>query len=106
MTDLELPQEKEDEATTPLHAQLIRYGATVATTQPLRVALARLGIEPGVPGSQIEVKTQPTHSPLLCHRQSMAPPYQERILDSAIQAWSDIRDRCTEEIESLMHHLQ
>ena len=40
MTDLEPPQKKEDEATTLLPAQLIRDGATVATTQPLRVALA------------------------------------------------------------------
>jgi len=68
MTDLEPPQEKEDEAMTLLPAQLIRDGATVATTQPLRVALAILGNEPGVPGSQIEEKTQPTHSQLPCHR--------------------------------------
>jgi len=86
------PQEKEDEARTLLPAQLITDSATLATTRPLRVALARLGNEPGVPGSQIEEKTQPTHSQLPRHRQSMAPPYRERILDSAIQAWSDIID--------------
>jgi len=55
------PSEKEDEATTLLPAQLIRDGTTVATTPPLRVALARLGKEPGVPGSQIEEKTHSTH---------------------------------------------
>ena len=99
MTDLEPPQKKEDEATTLLPAQLIRDGTIAATTQPLRAALARLGDEPGVPGSQIEERTEPTHSQL-------PPPYQERILDNAIQAWSDILDRCTEKIESLVHHLQ
>jgi len=51
MTNLEPPQEKEDEAMTLLPAQLIKDGATAATTQPLRVALARLGKEPGTPGS-------------------------------------------------------
>jgi len=106
MTDLEPPQKKEDEATTLLPAQLIRDGATAATSQPLRAALAGLDNEPGVPGSQIQEKTQPTHSQLPRHRQSMAPPYRERILDSAIQAWSDILDRCTEDIDSLVHHLQ
>jgi len=104
MIDLEPPQEKDDEATTLLPAQLLRDGATAATTQPLRAALARLGNEPGIPGSQIEEKTQPTYSQL--PRKSMAPPYRERILDRAIQAWSDILDRCTEEMESLMHHLE
>jgi len=104
MTDLEPPQEKEDEATTLLPAQLIRDGTTAATTQLLRAALARLDNEPGVPGSQVEGRTQPTHSQL--HQKSMAPPYQERILDNAIQAWSDILDRCAEEIESLVHHLE
>jgi len=106
MTDLDPPPEKEDEALTLLPVQLIGDRATTATTQPLRVVLARLGKEPGAPGSQIEEKIQPTHSQLPCHRQSMAPPYRECVLDSAIQAWSDILDRCTEEIESLVHHLQ
>jgi len=106
MTDLELPQEKKDEATSLLPAQLIGDGATAATTQLLQVALAGLGKEPGAPGSQIEEKTQPTHPQLPRHRQSVALPYRECVLDSAIQAWSRILDRCTEEIESLMHHLK
>jgi len=77
---------------TLLPAQPIRDGATATTTQPLRVALARLGNEPGAPGSQIEEKTQPTHPQLPRHRQSVATPYQECVLDSAIQAWSRILD--------------
>jgi len=106
MTDLDPPQEEEDEATTLLPAQLIRDGATATTTQPLWVTLARLGNEPGAPSSQIEEKTLSTHPQLLRHRQSMVPPYREYVLDSAIQVWSRILDRCTEEIESLVHHLQ
>jgi len=84
MTDLDSPQEKEDEATALLPAQLIRDGATATSTQPVRVALARLGNEPRTPGSQIEEKTQPTHPQLPRHRQSMAPPYQACVLNSAI----------------------
>jgi len=106
MTDLEPPPEKGDEATTLLPAQLIGDGATATTTQPLRVALARLGKEPRAPVSQIGDKTQPTHPQLPCHRQSVAPPYCECVLDSAIQAWSRILDQCTEEIKSLVHHLK
>jgi len=92
MTDLDPPPEKEDEAMTLLPVQLNRDRVTAATTQPLRVVLARLGKEPGAPGSQIDEKIQLTHSQLPHHQQSMAPPYQERILDSAMQAWSDILD--------------
>jgi len=40
------------------------------------------------------------------HRQSVVPPYCECVLDSAIQAWSGTPDRCTEGIESLVHHLK
>jgi len=104
--DLDLHQEREDEATPLLPAQLIRDDATTTTTQPLQVALARLGNEPEAPSSQIEEKTQLTHPQLPRHRQSMAPPYRECVLDSAIQVWSRILDRCTEEIESLVHHFQ
>jgi len=93
-------------STSLLPAQLIKDGATAATTQPLRGALARLGKEPRTPGSQIGEKTRPTHPQLPRHRQSVAPPYRECVLDSAIQAWSRILDRCTEEIESLVHHLK
>jgi len=106
MTDLEPPQEKDDEATSLIPAQLSGDGATAATTQPLRVALERLGKEPGAPVSQIGEKTQPPHPQLPRHRQCVAPPYRECVLDSAIQAWSHILDRCTEEIESLVHHLK
>jgi len=106
MTDLEPPQEKEDEDMSLLPTQLIRDGATTATTQLLWVALARLGNEPGAPSSQIGENTQPTHLQLPRHWQSVAPPYRECVLDSAIQAWSRILDRCTEEIESLVHHLK
>jgi len=105
-TDLDPPQEKEDEATTLLPAQLVRDGATTTTTQPLRVALAILGNEPWAPGSKIEEKTQRTHPQLPCHGQSVAPPHRGCVLDSAIQAWSRILDRCTEKIENLVHHLQ
>jgi len=111
MTDLDPTQKREDEATALLPAQLIRDGTTAittkpTTTQPLRVVLARLVNKPGPPGSQIEKKTQPTHPQLPRHRQSMVPPYRECVLDSAIQAWSRIFDRCTEAIESQVHHLQ
>jgi len=82
MIDLEPPQEREDEATTLLPAQLFGDGTTAATTQPLRAALARLDNEPGAPGSQIEERTQPIHSQL--PQKSMARPYQERIPDNAI----------------------
>jgi len=106
MIDLEPPQEMEDEATSLLPVQLIRDSTTASTTQPLRVALARLGKEPRAPGSQIGEKTQPTGPQLPRHRQSVPPPYRECVLDSAIQAWSCVLDQCTEEIESLVHHLQ
>jgi len=111
MNCLDPTQETEDEATTLLPAQLIRAGATattteLTTTQPLRVALAWLGNDPGPPGSQKEEKIRPAHPQLPRHWQSRAPPYRESVLDTVIQAWSRILDRCTAEIESLVHQLK